>query len=130
MKKHVNVYLIFGVITSLIGTALGASVASSNPYAGFPWLLATLLAFVTSLVGTFRLRSVNEPYKFGVIAIQHIWWTTSIGFAGVLFFPADYFMKAGGTGSIAMAVISAIWLIWGLYLIFAVNRETKAPVAP
>lgn len=130
VKKHVNAYLLFSVVTALVGTALGVAIAGSNPYVAFPWLLTTLLALVTSVIGVFRLRGINEPYRYGVVAIQHIWWTTSVGFAGVMFYPADYFVKVGGAGSIAMAVFSAIWLIWGLYLIYVVHKETKAPVAP
>ncbi|MEM0236295.1 hypothetical protein [Thermofilum sp.] len=130
VKRHVNAYLIFSIITSLIGTALGVLLVNINPYTAFPWLLTTLLAFLTSLVGVIRLRGISEPYKYGVVSIQHMWWVASTGLAGVTFYPADYFIRVGGVKSVIMFVISAIWLIWGLYLIYVVHKETKAPVAP
>ncbi|MEM1843705.1 MAG: hypothetical protein QXD75_04200 [Desulfurococcaceae archaeon] len=130
LKRYVNVYLIFSIITSLIGVVLGALLVNVDPYSAFPWLLATLLAFLTSLVGVIRLRGVSETYRYGVVSIQHIWWVASVGFAGVMFYPADYFRRVGGVESTIMSVISAIWLVWGLYLIYAVHKETKAPVAP
>lgn len=129
-KRYVNAYLIFSIVTSLIGVILGALIISTDPYSAFPWLLAMLLAFVTSLIGVIRLRGIGEPYRYGVVSIQHIWWVASVGFAGVMFYPADYFRKVGGVESTVMSIISAIWLVWGLYLIYAVHKETKAPVAP
>lgn len=130
IKRHVYAYLLVCIVTALVGLVLGVMAWYVSPYAGFPWILTALLALLPSLVGTIRLRALHEPYKFGVTAIQTIWWAASSGFAGVLFFPADYFTKVAGAESTAMAVVSAIWLIWGLYLIYAVHRETKAPLAP
>lgn len=130
LKKHVSIYLAFCAATALVGTILGVILIGKSPYIASPWLLATLLALVTSAIGVFRVRGIKTPYRFGVVAIQHVWWLTSIGLAGVLFYPADYFMKVAGSESVAMAVISAIWLFWGLYLIYTVHKETKVPIAP
>ncbi len=130
VRRHTYAYLVFSMVTSLIGTAFGISIVGESPYIAFPWLLTTIMPLITSVAGVFRVKRVSEPYGLGVVSIQHVWWVVSVGFAGVMFFPADFFVKIGGMMSITMAIISAIWLIWGFYLIYVVHEKTKAPVAP
>jgi hypothetical protein len=129
-KKLVNSYLLFSLITSLVGLGLAITVTSRNAYVAFPWYLSNLMALAFAAIGMLRLRSLNDPSRYGVIAIQHSWWVLSVGLAGVLFYLAPYFVEVAGVESWTMFVISLIWLLWGFYVVFAVNKSTKAPIAP
>lgn len=130
LKRMVNSYLLFSLITSLLGTGFAIILTFKNPYAAFPWYLSNLMTLSFALVGILGTRSLNDPLKYGSIVIECAWWILSVGFGGVLFYIAPFFMEIGGILSWIMFVISLIWLLWGIYVVIVVHKETKAPIAP
>ncbi len=130
VRKLTSWYMSFGAVTCLIGLIMTAELTLKNPYIAFPWHIATIMAFLFAVTGLIRCKSVKDPFTYGVIAIQHSWWIASVGLAGVLLGPADFFQKVASVESTVLTVFSAVWLFWGIYILYLLHKETKAPIAP
>lgn len=129
---YVQGYILFSLISSIVVLTISTSTMYTNPFAAYPLIILALMVLASSAssIPRFRVLAPSDPYKYGVAVIQHAWWPTSCGFAGLVMFHADYFTRALGPTSMVLLAISAVWFAWGVYVMISIHRKTGAPLMP
>ncbi len=122
-----TLFMISGVM-GLIGIIDGVIVWSKDPYAGFLWLLISIPLTAFAFGGSGRIKMAKDLETKAAIGIQHSWWVLSLGFSGVILFPAPFFVEHGGSSAYLMTVLSVIWLLLGIVGIYKPHAETGVSI--
>lgn len=122
-RNSIILTLVLGVVTLLLSPFAGC-------YRG-EYLLLTLGGIVTVTSAIYlpvihlkrtTLRDIAVP------AIQCLWITTSMGLGYLVTAPAPYFRLAKAVEAV-MLVIGALLLVYGVFALLRISRETGVPLA-
>ncbi len=123
-----TIFLVSGIL-GVIGLILGIIIWIRDPYAGFLWLLISLPVMAFAFGGSGRIKMNKDLKTKAAIGIQHSWWVLSLGFSGLILFPAPFFVKHGGASSAyIMTAISALWVILGIMGLYKSHAETGVSI--
>lgn len=127
-EKRIYHLFMLSTILAIIGIILMGPLWPKNPYAAILWPMISVPIFLTSAIGAFRMQRAKTPEEKATYAIQHSWWILSLGFSGLLLFPAPFFREAGGANAIVMTIFSILWIIFGIIGIYEPHAETGVPI--
>lgn len=127
-EKRIYYLFVLSALLSIVGIILTATVWSKNPYAGILWPMISVPLLLFSTVGAFRMQRAKTPEEKATHAIQHSWWVLSLGFSGLLLFPAPFFREAGGISAIVMTLFSILWTIFGILGVYEPHKETGVSI--
>ncbi len=122
-RNSIILTLVLGLITLVLSPFAGG-------YRGEYLLLAlggivTIISAIYLPIIHFKRTTLKD---IAVPAIQCLWITTSMGLGYLVTAPAPYFMLTRATEAVMFA-IGAILLLYGIFALLKISRETGVPLA-
>jgi len=123
-EMSVAIMLVLGLITLALAPVTGH-------YRGF-YLAIFLGAIIVISSGVYlpviHARGVDDVKKVAVPAIQSLWISTSMGLGYVVTALAPYFQISMGV-AVTLFVIGWVMLLYGVYALLRLSRESGVPLA-
>jgi len=128
IDRYMVPLFVISAILGIIGLAIGGVIYTHHPYAAWLYFMicAPMVAF--SIAGAVRTKLAKTDKDKATYAIQNAWWVLSLGFTGLLLFPAPFFMERSGAFAYVLIGFCVYWLLAGIYGVYKPHKDANVSI--